>query len=115
MLTKMRREPLAHFLLIGLARFAAHNVANPGTNLAGSPRRIEVTTDGLRQLQPELREWFQKNSGRFSQPGRASFRHLYFSFDRRREHARDDATRALSAAAGKQSDLSAMAASAESR
>jgi len=113
MLTKMRREPPAHFLLIGLARFAVYNVAKPGTNLASSPRRIEVTTDDQRQRQLELREWFHKNSGRVAQRGRASFRHLCSSFDRRREHARDDATRALSAAAGKQSDLSATAASAD--
>jgi peptidyl-prolyl cis-trans isomerase C len=30
----------------------------------------------------ELRAWFTENSGRFALPPRASFRHLYFSFDR---------------------------------
>src|SRR5260370_32329736 len=38
-----------------------------------------------------LKAWFAKNSGRFSLPSRATFRHLYFSFDRRRERTRDDA------------------------
>jgi len=30
----------------------------------------------------ELKAWFGKNSERFKVPGRASFRHLYFSFDK---------------------------------
>ena len=31
----------------------------------------------------ELEAWFAKNSDRFAQPSRVSFRHLYFSPDRR--------------------------------
>ena len=43
----------------------------------------------------ELRDWFGKNAERFVLPARASFRHLYFSPDRRGARARDDAGRAL--------------------
>ena len=39
----------------------------------------------------ELRSWFEKNSAKFAQPPRLSFRHLYFSPDRRGPRARDDA------------------------
>src|SRR5207344_1334274 len=39
----------------------------------------------------ELRGWFEKNHDKFALPGRVSFRHLYFSPDRRGERARDDA------------------------
>jgi peptidyl-prolyl cis-trans isomerase C len=31
----------------------------------------------------ELKSWFEKNSANFAQPSRVSFRHLYFSPDRR--------------------------------
>jgi hypothetical protein len=48
----------------------------------------EPTTD-------ELRSWFAQNSALFAMPARQSFRHLYFSVDRRGERARDDAARAL--------------------
>jgi parvulin-like peptidyl-prolyl isomerase len=43
----------------------------------------------------ELRAWFDENATSFTQPARASFRHLYFSPDRRGTRARDDATQAL--------------------
>jgi peptidyl-prolyl cis-trans isomerase C len=43
----------------------------------------------------ELRSWFAKNSERFALPRRVSFRHLYFSPDRRGAHARDAAEQAL--------------------
>ena len=43
----------------------------------------------------ELRAWFEEHSGRFALPPRASFRHLYFSPDRRGARAREDAVRAL--------------------
>ena len=39
----------------------------------------------------ELKSWFEKNSAKFAQPPRLSFRHLYFSPDRRGARARDDA------------------------
>jgi peptidyl-prolyl cis-trans isomerase C len=43
----------------------------------------------------ELQSWFEQNSQRFAQPPRATFRHLYFSPDRRGQNARSDAARAL--------------------
>jgi peptidyl-prolyl cis-trans isomerase C len=42
-----------------------------------------------------LRAWFDRNATRFAMPVRVSFRHLYFSPDRRGAHAREDAARAL--------------------
>ena len=52
----------------------------------------------------ELRSWFEKNSARFAQPPRLSFRHLYFSPDRRGARARDDAEQALAKLAGQPVD-----------
>jgi peptidyl-prolyl cis-trans isomerase C len=43
----------------------------------------------------ELRDWFAQNSDLFVLPPRLSFRHLYFSPDKRGEHAREDAAAAL--------------------
>ena len=43
----------------------------------------------------ELGTWYEANRDQFSFPPRVSFRHLYFSPDRRRERARDDAAAAL--------------------
>ncbi len=43
----------------------------------------------------ELRDWYQQHSDQFAMPARYSFRHLYFSPDRRGANARDDATRVL--------------------
>jgi hypothetical protein len=45
----------------------------------------------------ELRAWFADNSKLFSMPARVSFRHLYFSPDRRGREARADAAEALGA------------------
>lgn len=42
-----------------------------------------------------LRKWFEANRDRFALPPRASFRHLYFSPDRRHAQARDGAAHAL--------------------
>jgi peptidyl-prolyl cis-trans isomerase C len=163
LLTRWLREPLAHFLMIGMGLFVVYRALNPGASQTGSTCRIEVTVDDIRQLQlaftaqwqrrptaeemadlvnnkfreeilyrealalgldkddtivkrrmaqkmeflaedvsavrepkvEELKAWFERNSGRFSLPSRATFRHLYFSFDRRRERARDDAVRSL--------------------
>ena len=52
----------------------------------------------------ELRRWFEKNADRFTRPARATFRHLYFSPDRRGARAREDATRALGTLAGRPAD-----------
>ncbi|HYU54466.1 MAG TPA: peptidylprolyl isomerase [Gemmatimonadaceae bacterium] len=43
----------------------------------------------------ELKSWFTINSQKFAIPARFSFRHLYFSPDRRGERAREDALKAL--------------------
>jgi len=43
----------------------------------------------------ELKSWFEKHSTMFAQPPRLSFRHLYFSPDRRGARAREDAAKAL--------------------
>jgi peptidyl-prolyl cis-trans isomerase C len=52
----------------------------------------------------ELKEWFDKNSAKFAQPPRLSFRHLYFSTDRRGKQARADAQQALAKLAGQPVD-----------
>ena len=52
----------------------------------------------------ELQTWFQDNAERFTRPARATFRHLYFSPDRRGANAREDAARALARIAGKPMD-----------
>jgi len=44
---------------------------------------------------PELRDWYQQHSARFALPARYSFRHLYFSPDRRGSSAAEDAQQAL--------------------
>ena len=52
----------------------------------------------------ELKRWFEKNKAKFSQPSRVSFRHLYFSPDRRGTRARDDAEKALAKLTGQPQD-----------
>jgi peptidyl-prolyl cis-trans isomerase C len=52
----------------------------------------------------ELQTWFEKNAERFTLPARATFRHLYFSPDRRGVRAHDDAVRALGKLAGTSAD-----------
>jgi peptidyl-prolyl cis-trans isomerase C len=52
----------------------------------------------------ELQAWYDKNGERFAQPNRVSFRHLYFSPDRRGEHARENAASALRKLAGQPED-----------
>jgi len=49
-------------------------------------------------------EWYSKNSDRFALPPHASFRHLYFSPDKRGSGARDAAVAALGLVAGKPAD-----------
>jgi hypothetical protein len=52
----------------------------------------------------QLRAWYEKNSASFAQPPRVSFRHLYFSPDRRGARAREDAAQALTKLAGQSED-----------
>ena len=49
----------------------------------------------------ELRHWFEQNAQRFALPSLVTFRHLYFSPDRRGARAHDDAADALQKLAGK--------------
>jgi peptidyl-prolyl cis-trans isomerase C len=53
----------------------------------------------------EIRTWFATNPQRFALPPRTTFRHLYFSFDRRGQGAREAALRALPQVADKPNDL----------
>jgi hypothetical protein len=162
------REPLLHFLLLGLALFVVYDVRTRSAGPRDRSDRIELTSDDLRQIalswvaqgraapSPEemrslaearvreqilyrealalgldkgdtiverrlaqkmeflfedvaaLREpttaeldaWFATNAERFTLPARATFRHLYFSPDRRGARAQDDAARALQKVAG---------------
>ena len=43
----------------------------------------------------ELRKWYDANGAKFAQPGRITFRQLYFSPDQRGARAHDDAVKAL--------------------
>lgn len=52
----------------------------------------------------ELKAWYAKNTDKFAMPKRVSFRHLYFSPDRRAARARDDAAKALRQLAGQPVD-----------
>jgi peptidyl-prolyl cis-trans isomerase C len=52
----------------------------------------------------ELKAWYEKNSQAFALPGRATFRHLYFSPDSRGQRAREDAGRVLARIAGQPED-----------
>jgi peptidyl-prolyl cis-trans isomerase C len=175
------REPLVHFLLIGLALFAVYGALQKVPGKSGSSYRIEFTRDDLRQLQmaftaqwqrpptsqefqglldakvreeilyrealalgldkddtivkrrmaqkmeflsedvaaahepttQELKDWFAKNPQGFVLPGRATFRHLFFSADRRGQKAREDAARALKKLAGAPEDYPAASALAD--
>jgi peptidyl-prolyl cis-trans isomerase C len=52
----------------------------------------------------ELGTWYEANRDQFALPPRISFRHLYFSPDRRGTRARDDAAAALTKLAGQPED-----------
>jgi peptidyl-prolyl cis-trans isomerase C len=52
----------------------------------------------------ELKDWYAKNSQKFALPDRATFRHLFFSFDRRGQRAQSDAAAALEKIAGNPED-----------
>lgn len=53
----------------------------------------------------ELKNWFGKNADKFAMPPRLSFRHLYYSPDRRGKGAHDDAAKSLIQLAGQPQDL----------
>ncbi len=60
----------------------------------------------------ELKAWYAKNSSGFALPSRFSFRHLYFSPDRRK-HAHDDAIEALAKIKGEPEESKSAAALAD--
>jgi len=166
------REPLLHFLLIGLLLFGVYAYTNRGRIGIESPRQIVLSLDDLRTMtayfdsqwhrQPtaqefqamvedkikeevlyreglvmgldkgdtivkrrmaqkvqflaedvatahepstaELKAWFEKNTDKFALPSRYSFRHIYFSPDKRGTNAHDDAAKALAKIAGQLED-----------
>jgi peptidyl-prolyl cis-trans isomerase C len=172
MLRWWSREPLLHFLLIGLGLFVVYDRLHPGSETKSESNRIVLTSDDFEQLgvtwlaqgrappTPEqmqslielrvreevlyregtalgldkddtivkrriaqkmeflaegaaiesnpspdtLRAWFKDNAQRFSLPPRVSFRHLYFSPDRRGEHAREAAVNGMAQLSGKPGD-----------
>jgi peptidyl-prolyl cis-trans isomerase C len=156
------REPLVHFLLIGLSIFLAYGLMHRGQS-SNVNHQIVLSLDDLKQLdiafvsqwhrQPtpreftglvesfvrqevlyreglamgldkddtivkrrmaqkmeflsedmaaahepttqELKEWYAKNPNKFALPDRATFRHLFFGFDKRGQNAQADAVSAL--------------------
>jgi hypothetical protein len=166
------REPLLHFLLLGIALFAIYGYLHRGRGGVESSRQIALTLDDLRTMdmyfesqwhrQPtpqefqamvedkvreevlyreglamgldkddtivkrrmaqkmqflaedvamahepstaELKAWFDKNTKKFALPSRYSFRHLYFSPDKRGKNAQDDAAKALEKITGQPED-----------
>jgi hypothetical protein len=62
-------------------------------------QKMEFLSDDISALRDpsldELRKWYAKNGAQFSLPSRITFRHLYFSPDKRGAQARDAAASAL--------------------
>jgi peptidyl-prolyl cis-trans isomerase C len=67
-------------------------------------RKMEFLAEDVSKLEEptsdELHAWYEKNKARFALPPRGSFRHVYFSPDRRGKSVRADAERALVRLAG---------------
>lgn len=76
-------------------------------------RKMEFLAEDVSKLEVpergELKGWFEKNKDQFALPPRISFRHVYFSPDRRGTIVRADAERGLSQLAGKPIDAPAVA------
>jgi peptidyl-prolyl cis-trans isomerase C len=58
----------------------------------------------------ELRAWFEQNAAKFASPGRLTFRHLYFSPDKRGQQAKRDAEQALHSLSAKSANLAKLSA-----
>jgi peptidyl-prolyl cis-trans isomerase C len=80
-------------------------------------QKMEFLAEDLSDLREpsreELKDWFAKNAGRFTLPGRVSFRHLYFSFDKHGQKTAAAAATALKQVAGKPPDSAEAAALAD--
>lgn len=74
-------------------------------------RKMDFLAEDVSKLEEpkpgELRSWYEQNKARFALPPRASFRHVYFSPDRRGANARADAQAALAQFSGKPIDVAA--------
>jgi peptidyl-prolyl cis-trans isomerase C len=73
-------------------------------------QKMDFLTEDLSDLRQPSREelgtWFAKNTDRFMLPGRISFRHLYFSFDKHGPQTATAAADSLKKISGKPSDAS---------
>jgi len=166
------REPLLHFLLLGLVLFGVYAYLHQGRGGIESSKQIALTIDDLRLMDgyfesqwhrpptpaefqamvedkvreevlyreglamgldkddtivkrrmaqkmqflaedvaaahepstAELKAWFDKNTEKFALPGRYSFRHIYFSPDKRGKNAQEDAAQALAKISGQPED-----------
>jgi len=181
-LKRWLREPLLHFLLLGVVLFAAYAYMQGGRGGVESSKQIALSLDDLRTMDlyfesqwhrpptpaefqamvedkvreevlyreglamgldkddeivkrrmaqkmqflaedvaaahepstAELKAWFEKNSNKFALPSRYSFRHLYFSPDKRGKNAQADAAAALTKIAGQPEDSKLAAAAGDS-
>ncbi|MGE5208062.1 MAG: peptidyl-prolyl cis-trans isomerase [Alphaproteobacteria bacterium] len=175
------REPLLHFLLIGVVLFGFYSYLNRSKSGTQSPKQIVLSLDELatmtayfesqwhrpptpkefqamvedkvkeevlyreglvmgldkddtivkrRMVQKvlflvedvaaahepstaELKAWFEKNTDKFALPSRYSFRHVYFSPDKRGKNAYNDAAGMLTKIAGRPEDSSLIAPAAD--
>jgi peptidyl-prolyl cis-trans isomerase C len=64
----------------------------------------EDVADAREPTPGELEAWFDQHTDQFAEPARVTFRHLYFSPDRRGAGAHDDAVRALEKLGGTPED-----------
>jgi len=172
MIGRWLREPLLHFLVLGVTLFVVDGYVHHSRGGVESFKQIALTLDDLRQLDvyfesqwrrpptpeefnrlvenkiqeevlyrealamgldkddtivkrrmaqkmqflaedvaaahepttAELKTWYEKNAEKFASPSRATFRHVYFSFDHRGQHTHDDAVKALAKLAGQPED-----------
>jgi len=76
-------------------------------------RKMEFLAEDVSKLEEpkpgELKAWYENNKGRFALPPRVSFRHVYFSPDRRGTMVRADAEQALRQLAGTAMDSPSVA------
>jgi hypothetical protein len=124
---RLLREPLVHFLLIGAVLFGLYSFTSSGRTAAASSREIRLSFDEIAQLVQVFQSQWQreptpeefrrlvenKHSAMFALPPRLSFRHLYFSPDRRGARAREDAAKALVKLVGQPEDCPLAAALAD--